>query len=723
MCRGEIQGAGLFAAGAALVCLLGCSGSARDGRAPMAAEKAGEASTFPVAVQFSPVPNAPGWQGDRPLDDALIAATLDNIAAHGITSLYLPQPPHIVAPIPAAVHPAIAREAQARGLTVTWQADGLELFGRVNPPDLCVYSPGYAEAVKKNVSERLAPLANRREVERVFCFQDEPFHQGVGSFGYNAEVKAEFRKRYGYELPPDLDSIRNDPVKWLDVINFRSDYFPDGWRQTYRAIKAVNPGFKAILTHDSHSTFGAAAGSDAQMFVDDVYHWGGDFADTFVYDIYPYMMTDFRYGECSRIAKPRMSQFHYSFAQMRNVTRAYGKELGFWFGTYNPAWFKDFLGEDLRRMAWAERETATSAVAQGADFLVSGFGIPIDAGHWDELGKGLNLIQRCGPGLRQAPKLKAKAAFLFPRTQCIQTQEEYWNVALAYELFLRAFGELDVLHEEQVADDAMGGYAVLCLFDVKLLPEEVAARIAAFVGKGGVVIADCVPQQGRHREPMGTLLPLFGVASAETNRAMRAGLWLEHRALKPGYARPPAPAQAATAQVVGKGLGEMFNFTAASPRACRVTTGQVVLKTCDGAPALIRHASGKGAAWLLGFCTQDTFFRTWEADDAAARRQLYALFHAVAAQSGVRPHVYSDNPDVEAAVRANGKEAYLFVIDHEAPTKTSRVELADLPFKAVRAVDVETGRDVPLERRGRVLALAADLTGGATKIVRLTPKR
>ena len=88
-------------------------------------------------------------------------------------------------------------------------------------------------------------------------------------------------------------------------------------------------------------------------------------------------------------------------------------------------------------MAWTERETATSAVAQGADFLVSGYGIPVDAGHWNELGKGLNLIQRCGSGLRQAPKVKAKAAFLFPRTQCIQLQEEYWNVALSYELFLR----------------------------------------------------------------------------------------------------------------------------------------------------------------------------------------------------------------------------------------------------------------------------------------------
>ncbi len=65
---------------------------------------------------------------------------------------------------------------------------------------------------------------------------------------------------------------------------------------------------------------------------------------------------------------------------------------------------------------------------------------------------------------------------------------------MSYELFLRAFGELDILHEEQIKDDRLDGYQVLVLFDVTLLPAEVARRIASFVEHGGVVIADCVPQ-------------------------------------------------------------------------------------------------------------------------------------------------------------------------------------------------------------------------------------
>jgi hypothetical protein len=52
------------------------------------------------------------------------------------------------------------------------------------------------------------------------------------------------------------------------------------------------------------------------------------------------MMFDFRFGEPARLPKPRISQTHYCFAQMRNLTRTYGKQLGFWFGVYNRAWFK-----------------------------------------------------------------------------------------------------------------------------------------------------------------------------------------------------------------------------------------------------------------------------------------------------------------------------------------------------------------------------------------------
>jgi hypothetical protein len=76
---------------------------------------------------------------------------------------------------------------------------------------------------------------------------------------------------------------------------------------------------------------------------------------------------------------------------------------------------------------------------------------------------------------------------------------------------------------------------------------------------------------------------------------------------------------------------------------------------------------------------------------------------------------------VEASVRAGAREAYLFVIDHEAPVKTTRIRLAELPFKIRRVTDIESGADVPFERQGRACVIDADVSGGVTKIMRLTP--
>ncbi len=347
-------------------------------------------------------------------------------------------------------------------------------------PNTASTLPNTPKPFALNAEKQLAPLKNIPRLYNAFIYQDEPFHWGPKSFGYNSEVKAEFMKRYGYELPPDLDSVRHDPRKWQDVIDFRSSYFPDGWRQVYAITKEINPNFKTVLTHDSHNTFGAGYSSHSEIAIDDVFHWGGDFSDIFVFDIYPYMMFDFRFGRPSQLPQPRISQTHYSFAQMRNLTRSYGKELGFWVGTYNPAWFEPYFCPELEAMSWSEREMSMTAVAAGADFLLTGYKIPVDPGHWEAFGEGLRLLQQAGARLLDAPKIKAKACMLFPRTQYIQLQQEYFNVGLSFELFLRAFGELDILHEDQVTDDTLHGYELLLLFDVELLPEDVAGTYREF---------------------------------------------------------------------------------------------------------------------------------------------------------------------------------------------------------------------------------------------------
>jgi hypothetical protein len=669
---------------------------------------------FPAATQFSPVPSGKGWNGQKgPIDEKTLRDTIDNILAHGFTGLQMP------AHRPQAEENVIRDYAQSRGMFVTFELGSLEHFDRENPPKTCVYSPQYAQEVRSYAQRALAVLKGIPRQYNVFTYQDEPFHAGPKSFGYNAEVKAEFKRRYGYDLPPDLDSIRRDPKRWLDVINFRSDYFPDGWRQVYKIIKEIDPGFKVILTHDSHNTLGGGCGSSSELAIDDVFHWGGDFADMFVFDIYPYMMFDFRFGEPSRLPKPRISQTHYCFAQMRNLARAYGKELGFWVGTYNPAWFKDFMGPELQAKHWSEREMSATAVAQGADYLLTGYNIPADARHWESFGEGLRLIQRAGGRLLAAPKVKARAAMLFPRTQTIQVQEEYFNVGLSYELFLRAFGELDILHEEQIKDDRLDGYQVLVLFDVTLLPTDVARRIAAFVQNGGVVIADCVPNADAYKQPTTVMEELFGVKGAKTDRAHRTGHWVP-RVTGGGYwagKQDPNESKVPTDAIKGTVLGQPLDLMLVSPRPATVTTGEILLKTAAGQPAAVTRSVGKGRVFLLGFCVQDTYFKTWQDQKPAAREQLAGMLHAMTKAAGVRAHVHSSNQDIEASVRANAAEGFLFVISHEAPTPDTAICLADLGFEIGKIVDLANGQAIPFTTAEGVVQLTLSVPVGQTRLL------
>ena len=162
---------------------------------------------------------------------------------------------------------------------------------------------------------------------------------------------------------------------------------------------------------------------------------------------------------------------------------------------------------------------------------------------------------------------------LFPRTQMIQIQEEYFNVGLSYEAFLSAFGELDILHEEQVKDDRLDGYKILVLFDVTLLPEDVAKRIASFVNSGGVVIADCVPRQDEYRRPMTVMEDLFGVKNAKTDRIRRSGHWVP-RVVGGGYwanrpANPPDESVFSTDAIMGTVIGQPLDVPLVSPRLQR----------------------------------------------------------------------------------------------------------------------------------------------------------
>lgn len=682
--------------------------------------------SFPVSVQFTPVPSGKGWKDERPpLTDQTIEETIHNIILHGCTHLAAGEFSN------GGANSKVFDYAQRLGMKIDYTSNGVQLFKRNDPPVHSVYSPQYMEEVRKRIEPVLGKVKTIENPYTMFPFMDEPFHADTTAFDYSASTSGEFKKRYGYAMPKNYAAARKDPRKHLDFVNFQSTMFTDAWKQIYKEVKAFDPRPNIVMTHDSHNTMGGGVESDSKYGFDDVFHWGGDYADMYLYDIYPYTMFDYRYGEYGKLPKPRISQMHYTMAQMRNLTTTYGKKLGFWLGTYNDGWFRRYLNKDMESQYWGERELAYTAIANGADFLITGINIPKDARHWEDFGQGMRAIQKVGAEILAAPKVKSRACFLFPRSQYVQLNEEYFNVGLTFELCMRAFGELDIIHEEQIVDDKMNGYDILVLADVKMLPAEVAKHIEKFVQRGGVVIADCVPQTDAYMQPMQTMNKLFGVSSASTNRVAQKGQWNPFSMLPAKWAHglttpPPVPVKVFD-KASGSAFGQNYDFKVVSARNCKASDGKVMFAMESGQPTLITKEFGKGKTYLLGFCLQDAYFQTWKDEDIHSREQLYGLMNNVFADTKISPRSYSSNPDMEVTIRKNDKEAFVFVINHESPEAISDVTLTDLGFEVGQIMDVEWGRTVDFVNEGdktkfTILAVEGTPTG-VTRLLRVTPKK
>jgi len=299
-------------------------------------------------------------------------------------------------------------------------------------------------------------------------------------------------------------------------------------------------------------------------------------------------------------------------------------------------------------------------------------------------------------------------------------QEEYFNVGLTFELFLRAFGELDILHEEQITDDKLNGYKVLVLGDVKLLPAAVAARIVSFVRNGGILIADCVPRMDAHKQPLDVMEKLFGVRHAATGRLVQEGQWVPFAALPAKMSFPPPAGQkeeeARKDRVSGNAFNRNFSFPVISPRACELSGGKVLLKMRSGQPGLLYQKTGKGEAWLFGFCIQDSYFNTWKSGDTIGRKELRTLISDIFRDS----HICSSNPDIEAGVRANDREGYVFIINHEAGDPGTLVRVADLEFPIGKIVDIESGKPVAFSRKDGAVEFTIEAPFGTTRLLKLS---
>ena len=131
---------------------------------------------------------------------------------------------------------------------------------------------------------------------------------------------------------------------------------------------------------------------------------------------------------------------------------------------------------------------------------------------------------------------------------------------------------------------------------------------------------------------------------------------------------------------------------------------------------------GKGRAFLLGCCCQDTYFKTWQDNKPAARDQLAGLLYRMTQAAGVQAHVRSSNPDIEASVRAKEAEGFSFVINHEAAQPDVVIRLADLGFEIGQIVDLANGQAVRFTTQQGYVELSVSVPIGQTRLLHLLRK-
>jgi hypothetical protein len=101
---------------------------------------------------------------------------------------------------------------------------------------------------------------------------------------------------------------------------------------------------------------------------------------------------------------------------------------------------------------------------------------------------------------------------LFPYTHW-QLSGKPWAPHHAHQLLLRAFGEVDLLHEEVVRREGRFACQALALLQTDYLPDDMAERIARFVGDGGTLVCDRVPRWNEQGGPCRLPAALFPAAA------------------------------------------------------------------------------------------------------------------------------------------------------------------------------------------------------------------
>jgi hypothetical protein len=325
----------------------------------------------------------------------------------------------------------------------------------------------------------------------------------------------------------------------------------------------------------------------------------------------------------------------------------------------------------------------------------------------EQFGRIHRWLDRLGDDLTACDLRPAPAAILFSNLTEMNHRfypHHIWERQAIFAALADEGLPVEVLSEEELIDDpaALSRYKVLYVGDPHV-HSRAQQRIRDWVGQGGMLWSFYAGlSRQEYDQPSAIMDPVFGLKSR----------------LEPSLGSTPGRDGSHRIDVAAGGVFEAARLEGLIRKPVYdLAGGEAVAAFEDGSPAIVRHAFGRGQAWLLGFSSRQAvtaYDRSRpELADSPARRRLAA---AACALAGIEPPITSSYPRVLRFIHDGPGRSVLYVIaclDRPMPELKLRVKL---PRPAASAITAD-GKVLPVRMEGDTAEIVLNLPQDECQIV------
>lgn len=501
------------------------------------------------------------------------------------------------------------------------------------------------------------PALYRLEGKPAMNFVHEAYYRNnVPEFGngamkpscYCTHCCAAFRDylaQYGFDADAAPPIDQRDPLLWQHWLDCHAEAIPQFLAALITTTKSHTPLW---ATHECNDFYPASWQS---VYTGNDWWRMGAVLDFGHEDMYP-LEFDTRY-QC----------YVYNYAKdvMRSAMNFDGLI------TANGQAFNSWLGYQLPENSMSEQ--VYSALAHGALGLIWWTQLPSPPAHAPYLDEAtvryamirktqqanadyLHWVQRLA-GYQPMP---AQIALVYSWTTMCQAlnDEHTYDTLLMYMLLTQCGYPVDIVSENQIIQGVLGerGYPTVFALGCAALPSAVHTALIAFAEGGGLLVVDHAPYLNDH------FPPLFGSWRQYDNPTPRT--------YSIGEQIPITVQVGATALHLPSDAELLASFNDGSPALCKIKRGQGTILL-----------SGSYLGW--DYSNYPGNYDLAEMFPFHIRRDV-ALRQAVAgwlADSGIKPPVVSEHPEVEAALWQSEQNRILFVINHLQETIETAIHIDD----------------------------------------------